>query len=384
MATLKAGIIGTGFMGSAHTDGIRRCGGGEVIAIAGSSEKAAREKASELGIERAYGDYTDLIRDPDVQVVHDCTPNHLHYVINRAVLAAGKHVVSEKPLTVNLREAKLLMSAVERSRSVHAIVFNYRHYPMVAHLRAMVQAGELGKIFAIHGSYLQDWLLHETDYNWRVDPNLGGPARVAADIGSHWLDLAQFITGQKITEVIADFRTFLPVRKKSVETVGTFGRAVAPHLVDVRVSTEDYASVLLRFDNDIPGVVTLSQMSAGRKNRLYFQIDGSLRSAAWDQEEPEALWFGYRDRPNERMVKEKPAQKQEARRAAYLPPGHGEPWADGIKNFMTEVYQYISKGKKPGRDAASFATFADGYRAVLLVEKIYTSNRQGRWTQCAP
>ncbi|MBI5115143.1 Gfo/Idh/MocA family oxidoreductase [Candidatus Poribacteria bacterium] len=382
MATLKAGVIGTGFMGPAHVEGIRRCGLGEVIAIAGSSEKAAREKAAELGVDRAYGDFMELIQDPDVQVVHNCTPNNLHYVINRAVLTAGKHIISEKPLTVNLREAKLVMSAIERTNVVHAVMFNYRHYPMVAHLRAMVQAGELGKIYAIHGSYLQDWLLYETDYNWRVDAELGGPSRVVADIGSHWLDLAQFITGRKITEVVADFRTFLPVRKKSVTTVGTFGRAITPHLVDVRVSTEDYASALLRFEDDMPGVVTLSQVSAGRKNRLYFQIDGSLRSAAWDQEEPEALWFGYRDRQNERMVKEKPAQKQEARRQVQYPPGHDAAWEDGIKNFMSEVYQCIGKGKRAARDTVGFATFADGYRAVMLVDKIFTSNRQKHWTKC--
>ncbi|RJP72754.1 MAG: gfo/Idh/MocA family oxidoreductase [Candidatus Abyssobacteria bacterium SURF_17] len=381
MRKIRAGVIGTGFVGPAHIEAVRRSGIGEVIAIAGSSEKVAKAKASELGIDRAYGNYMDLIKDSDVQVVHNCTPNNLHLPINRAAMAAGKHIVSEKPLALDSREARLLLNAAQRSGVVHAVMFNYRHYPLVAHLRAVVQAGELGKIFAIHGSYLQDWLLYESDYNWRVDPALGGPTRAVADIGSHWCDLVQFITGLKITEVTADLQTVLPTRQKSVTTVGSFGRLTTPRQVEVRVTTEDYASMLFRFQHDARGALTISQVSAGRKNRLFFQIDGSAKSAAWDQEQPETLWFGFRDRPNETMVKEPAILKREARQYAHYPGGHGEAWADGVKNFMCDVYRYISQGKKPGRDPAPFATFEDGYRSSVLLDKILTSSRQRRWVK---
>jgi len=380
MAKLKAGVIGTGYVGSIHVEGIRRRGVGEVVAIAGSSEEKAREKASELGIDHAYGNYMDLIRDPEVQVIHDCAPTHLRFPINRAAMAEGKHIVSEVPMAANLREAKLLLNASERSKVVNAVTFNYRHNPTIEHLRSVVQAGELGKIFTVRGSYLQDWLLQETDYNWRVDSMLGGQSRVVADIGSHWCDLVQFVTGQKITEVIGDLRTFLPIRKKSISTVGTFGRSTTPRLVDVRVTTEDYGSVLLRFENEMHGVLTLSQVSAGRKNRLVLEIDGSEKSAAWDQDQADAIWLGYRDRPNDLMLK-KAATKKEEEAYPTSPSGYGQVWADGVKNFIQDVHKYIAEGKKPKRDPSTFATFADGYRAAAVADKILASSRQKRWAK---
>ncbi len=383
MKKLCAGVIGTGFVGPAHVEAVNRCGYGEVIAIAGSSEEKARAKASELQIKRAYGNYMDLIKDEDIQVIHNCTPNNLHFPINKAILAAGKHVISEKPLAFDLREAKLLMAAADRSSVVHAVVYNYRHYPLVAQLREMIQSGELGTIYSIHGSYLQDWLLEETDYSWRVDAQIGGASRAVADIGSHWLDLAQFVLGQPITEVVGDVRTFLPVRKKSSSAVGTFGRSTSPHHISVRVSTEDYASVLLKFQNGMPGALTISQMSAGRKNRLFIQIDGSLKSAAWDQEQPEVLWIGKRNQPNEELLKDPHLLKGSASKYAHYPAGHGEAWADGLKNFMCDVYQYISTRsggrKKREKEAPPFATFSDGLNATVLVDKILASSRQRRW-----
>jgi predicted dehydrogenase len=228
---------------------------------------------------------------------------------------------------------------------------------------------------------LQDWLLNETDYSWRVDPNLGGASRAVADIGSHWLDLAQFIIGQPITEVIADLHTFLPERKKSTSTVGTFGRSTTPHHVTVRVTTEDYASLLFRFENGMPGALTISQMSAGRKNRLFLQVDGSLMSAAWDQEQPEVLWLGRRDQPNEELLKDPHLLKESARRYSHYPAGHGEAWVDGLKNFMLSVYQNIAAKKKVGKNAADFATFSDGYKSAVVVDKIVSSSRQRRWTK---
>lgn len=378
MATLKAGVIGTGWMGAAHVEAIRSSKRGEVVAIAGSSEEKAKKKAEELGIESAYGNYMDLLKDEDIDVVHGCTPNNLHFPINRAAIAAGKHIISEKPMAMDARESRLLFNAGNRADVVNAVTFNYRHYPAVLKLRDKVAAGELGEIYAIHGCYLVDEFLHNTDFNWRVEPEIGGASRAVADIGSHWFDLAQFVTGLEITEVVADLATFLPVRKKGVTAVGTFGHSATPRLVDVRVTTEDYGSALIRFENGVHGVLTISQVSAGRKNQLYFQIDGSKGSAAWDQERPESPWLGYRDRANA-PIKETKATKAEAAALSHLPPGHGKPWVDAVTNFMTEVYQYILDGKKPGRDPANFATFEDGYRAAVIVDRMIISNRQRRW-----
>jgi predicted dehydrogenase len=378
MAALKAGIIGTGFMAAIHTESVNKSGLGEVIAISGPTDDKAKAKARELGIQRPYDDYMDLIRDNDIEVIHNCTPNSLHFPINRAILTANRHVISEKPLAIDSREARLLLGAAERSAAVNAVVFSYRYHPVVQELKALIQSGALGDIYSVHGSYLQDWLLFETDYSWRVDSDIGGSTRVVAELGSSWLDVAQYITGQRITEVVGDMKTFIPVRQKSVSTVGTFGESSTPRPVSVRVGTEDYASALVRFENGARGALTLSHVSAGRKNQLYIQVDGSKKSVAWDQEQPDSLWFGYKDRPNEN-----PPKKGKPKVQAYdhFPAESGDAWGIGIDNFLQEVYKYIVAGKDPKRYPAPFTTFQDGYESVVLTDRILDSNRQGRWTK---
>ena len=378
MAALKTGIIGTGFMAAIHTESVNKSGLGEVIAISGPSDDVAKAKARELGIQRPYDDYMDLIRDNDIEVIHNCTPNYLHFPINRAVLTANTHIISEKPLATDSREARLLLGAAERSSAVNAVMFNYRHHPIVQELKALVQSGELGDIYSVHGSYLQDWLLLETGYSWRVDSDIGGPTRVVADLGSSWLDVAQFVTGQRITEVVGDMQTFIPVRQKSVSTVGTFGTSSTPRLVSVRVGTEDYASALFRFEKGTRGALTLSHVSAGSKNQLYIQIDGSKKSAAWDQEQPDTISFGYQDRPNENPPKK---GKQRVKPYDHFPAESTDAWGIGVDNFLHEVYKYIAAGKNPKRDPAPFTTFQDGYESVVLTDRILDSNRQGRWTK---
>jgi predicted dehydrogenase len=365
-------------MAKIHTECVNNSGLGEVIAIAGATDEEAKAKAKELGIQRPYDDYMDLIRDNDVQVVHICTPNYLHFPISRAALTANRHVICEKPFAIDAREARLLLGAADRSAAVNAVNFNYRHHPVVEDLKKSVQAGELGDIYAVHGSYLQDWLLFETDYSWRVDAEVGGVARALADLGSHWLDLAQHVTGQKIVEVVGDMQTFLPIRQKSVTTVGTFGRTSTPRLVTARVSTEDYASVLFRFENGARGSLTLSQVSAGSKNRLLLQVDGSKKSASWNQERPDAPWIGNRDSANE-----VPPKKGKARIGSpgHFPAEARDAWGVGVDNFVREVYQYIGAGKDPKRDPANFATFRDGFESVTLTDRIVSSSRQGRWTK---
>ena len=294
---IAAGIIGTGFIGPAHVEAARRLGNVEILAVAEANEELAQQKAAEMSIPRAYGNYQDLLADPDVQVVHNCTPNHLHFAVNRDILAAGKHVISEKPLAMNTTESKELLTLAESSGLIHAVDFNYRFYPLIQHAREMVRSGEVGDVFAIHGSYLQDWLYLPTDWNWRLVPELSGDSRAVADVGSHWCDLMQFISGQSITRMFADLHTVHKTRmrpKKEVETYA--GKELDPSDYEAQeINTEDYASVLFEMANGTRGVFTVSQVAAGRKNRLHFELDGSKCALAWDQETPNEMWIGYRD-----------------------------------------------------------------------------------------
>jgi predicted dehydrogenase len=261
MKTIRAGIVGCGFIGPAHLEAIRRLGFVEVVALADSSLEKAKRQAAELGIPKAYGSWRELLRDPDIQVVHNCTPNALHYEINREGILVGKHVLSEKPLAVSGAQSAELLRLAEASGVVHAVSFNYRHFPMMKQLAAMARGNELGKIRLVHGSYLQDWLLYETDFNWRLAPDVGGPSRAVADIGSHWCDTVEYVTGLRIAEVFADLATVVPVRKRAVRQQATYSRVeseAAAAYEDIAIRTEDYASVLLRFEDGARGVFTVS------------------------------------------------------------------------------------------------------------------------------
>ena len=294
---IKVGIAGTGFIGPAHLEALRR-NNIKVIGLAEANPELCQQKAAELGIEKAYPNFNAMIEDPEISVIHLATPNLLHFPQAKAALLAGKHVICEKPLAMNSRESAELVSLASEKRLVNAINFSLRFYPICQHARSYIQSGDLGKVFIVHGSYLQDWLLLETDWNWRLEPGMGGTLRAVADIGSHWLDLTSFITGLKISAVMADFKTFIPTRKKPSRPVETFtGKLLKPEdYIDQPISTEDYASILLRYENGACGVVTISQVSAGRKNRLTFEIDGSKSSIAFESERPNELWIGHRDK----------------------------------------------------------------------------------------
>ncbi|MBV9577673.1 MAG: Gfo/Idh/MocA family oxidoreductase, partial [Chloroflexi bacterium] len=275
LSPLRVGVIGLGFIGRAHVDALRRIPGVQVLAVAGSSQRIV-DQANQLAIPRAYADYHDLLADADIDVVHNCTPNSLHYEINRATLEAGKACFAEKPLTVTTSEAADLVTLARSTHAHVAVNFNHRGFPQVQHARALIAAGQLGQVYAVHGSYLQDWLLYATDWNWRVDPRLGGPSRAVADIGSHWMDLAQSVSGSNIVEVMADLHTALPDR-----------------------ASEDFASVLLHFANGAHGVFSVSEISAGRKNRLTLEVDAERGALEWNSEDGERLWVGSRDRAAE-------------------------------------------------------------------------------------
>lgn len=379
---IKVGVIGTGFIGPAHVEAIRRLGFVEVIAVAERGQELAEAKAADLSIDKAYGDYRELLADPQIDVVHNCTPNHLHFEVNKAIIEATKHVVSEKPLAMNSTESRELVRLAEEAGVVNAINFNYRFMPLVQQARLMVQQGQIGRVFTVHGSYLQDWLLKETDWNWRLVPELSGDSRAIADIGSHWCDIVQFVTGMKIKRVMADLVTIHPERKKPTVEMETFsGRELQPGEYEAMpIGTEDYASVLLEFDDNSGkggshGVMTVSQCAAGQKNRLRFEIDGSDASLAWDQQRPNELWIGRRDEPNQVMLKDASLMLPEAQEYAHYPGGHNEAWPDGPKNLFRNIYGHLAGNRRGG----DYATFIDGHNEIAICEAMVASSREKKW-----
>jgi predicted dehydrogenase len=359
LRTLRAAVIGLGFVGRAQVDALRRIPGVEVVAVCGSTERI-HAQAEELGIPRGYSDYRALLASPEVDVVHNCTPNHVHFSINRAVLEAGKACFAEKPLTVTSDEAALLVQLARRSRAQVAVNFNHRGFPQVQEARAMVAAGDLGEVYAVHGSYLQDWLLSANAWNWRVDPNLGGATRTIADIGSHWMDLAQTVAGSRIVEVMADLHIAIPLRQSPSGTV--------------RVETEDFASVLLRFANGAHGSFSVSEISAGHKNQLRLELNGARGALAWNSEESERLWWGSHMEPA-KLLQRNPATAL-VPGTSVLPAGHAEGWNDALHTTIAGYYAMLRGGQPP----AWLATWEDGWRAVALTEAIVASHREGRWT----
>lgn len=378
MGEIKVGIVGTGFIGPAHLEGLRR-NNIKVGGLAEATPELAQKKASELGIEKAYPSMEAMLADPEINAVHLATPNHLHYPHAKAALLAGKHVICEKPLAMNTSESAELVRLAAEMHLVNAINFNLRFYPISQHARSLVQSGELGEIFILQGSYLQDWLYLPTDWNWRLEPGLGGTLRAVADIGSHWLDLTTFITGLRVESVMADFKTFHPIRKKPAKPVETFtGKLLTPaDYIDQPIKTEDYASILLRYASGAHGVLTVSQVSAGRKNRLYYEIDGSKSAISFDSERNNELWIGHRDRPNEWLLKDPSLLSPEARSVTSYPGGHNEGFPDTFKQFSAKVYAYIRKGDFTA--APDFPTFADGHYELQLCEAIEASANQNRW-----
>ncbi len=380
MEKIKVGVIGTGFIGPAHIEALRRLGNVEVVALAESSDKLAESKAQMLQIDRHYGDYRLLLKDDDIQSVHICSPNYLHYEMANAALQAGKHVICEKPLAVSVPQAEQLVELAKKTGLVNAVNFNIRYYPLMRQLRLMVDKGDIGEIFAVQGSYLQDWLFHPTDYNWRLEPDQSGQSRAVADIGSHWMDLIEYLTNLRITELCADFATFHKIRKKPLKPIETYaGKVLSPkYYQDVPINTEDYATVILRFDNDARGVMTVNQVAAGRKNRLYFELDGSRQAVAWESENPNQIWIGRRDGNNEILIRDPALVYPDCKNLIDYPGGHNEGFPDTFKQLLKEVYAQIS-GRAPG--PPSYPTFADGLREMLLCEAIMKSNSKRTWVK---
>jgi len=378
MPDLKVGVIGTGFIGPVHVEALRRLGI-EVAAVAGPRADGVAEKARALRIQKYYETAEALIADPAINVVHITSPNHAHYPQAKAALLAGKHVVCEKPLAMNSAESSELVKLVKDARRVNAVNFNIRFYPLSHQARQLVQSGEIGEVYIVQGSYLQDWLLLPTDWNWRLEPQFSGEMRAVGDIGSHWLDLTTFITGLQIEAVCADFATFLKTRRKPAQPVETFTGKLqtAAEYVEQPINTEDYATVMLRYNNGARGVMTVAQVCAGRKNRLSYEIDGAKSALVWDGERPNELWINHRERPNELLLKDPALLAPEARQFASYPGGHNEGFPDTFKQLYHAIYRYIEAGDFNARP--DFPTFEDGHRALRVGEAIFRSAKEGRW-----
>ncbi len=383
MTRIGMGLIGPGFVGAHHIDAVRRLGFVDVVALAASSEASARRKADALGVPKAYGSYEALIADPDVHVVHNTTPNYLHVPVIMAALAHRKHVISDKPLAVTAPEARRLLEAAAGAGVVHAVTFNYRGNPLVQQAREMIAAGEIGPVHFVHGQYLQDWLLEETDFSWRLEPEKGGTSSAIADIGSHWCDLVQHVTGQRIVEVLAELTTVIATRLKPATSTEAFARGGDEGRVRVTIRSEDLATVLVRFDGGAKGTLSVGQVCAGHKNDLWFEVNGRRASLRWLQERQNELWIGRRDGPSAILPKDPSLLLPVARAYAHLPGGHQEAWADAFCNVLRDVYGLIAAGKRPS-DARppAYASFEDGYRAAVIVDAILESHRHGGvWTK---
>ncbi|HHG8773775.1 TPA: Gfo/Idh/MocA family protein [Raoultella planticola] len=379
---IQVGIIGSGFIGPAHIEALRRVGDIEVAALCDSHLAQAQQKARQLNVAHAYGRVEELLAHPGLQVVHNCTPNHLHAEINRQALRAGLHIFSEKPLCMRPDEARELVTLAESAGVVHGVSFVYRQFAMVQQAASMMREGQIGRLFSAHGSYLQDWMLRQSDYNWRVESALGGASRAVADIGSHWCDTVQFITGRRITEVMADLAIVWPTRHAPAAGHATFGLQDEKAGYQERpVDTEDMGSVLFRFDDGSKGCFTVSQVSAGRKNRLAVEINGSACSLAWDQELPQRLWIGQRAQPNQMLSDDPSLMQHDVAASAHFPGGHSEGWPDAFKNMMLNFYQAVRAGKMPPENLRRFASFYEGADVMYIIEAIVQSHQQQRWVR---
>ncbi|NQT24792.1 Gfo/Idh/MocA family oxidoreductase [candidate division KSB1 bacterium] len=378
MQNIKTAIIGAGFMGPAHTEALRRLGV-QVVGILGVDQAESDKAAESLGIPKAYASFEDVLKDKEVQVVHLTTPNKLHFPMAKAVLKAGKHVLCEKPLAMTSAETKELVALAKETGLAAGVNYNMRFYPLCLQAKDMVQTGEAGEIHSIVGSYVQDWLLKDTDYNWRVLAEEGGAVRAIGDIGTHWMDMVQNITGLKIVEVLADLKILHPVRKRPKGEVETFSGKVQDIQAteNVDIITEDCGSVLLRFNNGASGNLWVSQATAGRKNCLRYEISGSKTALYWDSESPNEIWVGQRDKANERMLKDPGLASDAVRPYIGYPGGHNEGYPDSFKQSFRAFYHFIAAGDPSA--TPQFATFEEGHHEVVLCEAILKSHKEKKW-----
>jgi predicted dehydrogenase len=375
LSRIGAAVIGTGFIGAVHLSTLRRLGI-PIVGVLGSSASRGAERAQALGVAKAYGSLDELLADPAVQVVHVTSPNVAHYPQVKAILAAGKHVICEKPLAMTSAQSAEMVQMARASGKVAAVCYNTRFYPLNQHAHGMMRAGDLGDLRLITGHFHQDWLAKETDWNWRLEASEGGPLRSVSDIGTHWVDLTNFITGQKPVAVIAELATFITERQKPIGPVETFTATKGPTETR-KIETDDAATILLRYGNGGRGMMSTSQVSHGRRGLLSWDISGSKASAAWSAEHPEDLWIGHREGPNQILLRDPSLMNPTGTAAAFMPGGHPEGFADTWAAFFTQVYRDVARGARSAE--STWATFDDGHYEMLFCDAVLASADSGTW-----
>jgi predicted dehydrogenase len=378
MKKMRVGIIGIGFIGAAHIEALRRLGYVDVVALADA--QGAEEKAAQMYVPKGYRNYKEMFDKEALDAVHICTPNFLHYEMTMEAMERGIHVMVEKPFTVTLEEAKKLAAYAQEHRIVSGVNHTLRMFPQVAQMKALVDKGEVGDIFAVHGCYLQDWLYLDTDWSWRLEPSISGKTRAFSDIGSHWIDMVENIIGQKAVELLAEFEIVHKIRKKPRKEVETFsGVALRPEdYEEKKIETEDWCTILFRFEKGAIGCVNVSQVTAGRKNQQVIEISGSKCSLKWDSEDSNELWVGRREAYNQKVAKDPSLVEPKVREVIGYPGGHVEGFPDTFKMQFHKFYRAI---EKKDDTSVEYATFQDGVREMYLNDKVYESAQKRGWVK---
>ncbi len=375
---IHTAVVGAGFIGPVHVEALRRLGV-TITGILGVDDKESNSAKEKFGLPKAYKNIDEVLGDKTVHAVHLAVPNVLHYELAKKAVLAGKHVLCEKPLAMNSKESAELVELARSKKVAAAVCYNVRFYPLNLEARARVKNGDVGQIFAVNGSYTQDWLFYDTDYNWRVLADQGGELRAVGDVGTHWMDLIHSITGLEVEAVFADLKTVHPIRKKPKGEVQTYtGKMGGPAETEpVNITTEDYAAVLFRFKGGARGSLNISQVTAGRKNCLRYEIAGSKCALAWNSEAPNEIWVGRRDKANEMVIRDPSLLSDTARRFCTFPGGHNEGFPDAFKNCFRSFYEYIDAGDFSAPPL--YPTFADGHREILLCDAILQSHKTEKW-----
>lgn len=368
MDKIRTAVIGTGFVGVAHIEALRRLGNIEVVAICDTND--IKNKAKELFIDLSFSDYKKMLDEVKLDFVHVCTPNNTHYAISKYAMNKNVNVVLEKPMAFNSDEAKELYILSKEKNLICGVNYHNRLYPACAYIKDIISKDELGDIISINGMYVQDWLLYETDYSWRLNSDESGSTRTVADIGSHWVDLIEYMSGLEIVSVLAEFKTVYPTRKKAIGNVETFSTAKAKKYEDISIDTEDIVSLMFRLSNGAIGNALFSQMCAGKKNKIEVLISGTKSSVEWSLDKHSDVILGHRDKPSEIITKDHLLMSSVSNMFDY-PSGHTEGYPDAFKQVFKDIYNCV---KNP-----SYASFYDGYRQMIINEKIFESAKTNSW-----
>jgi predicted dehydrogenase len=378
---INVAVIGTGYIGPVHIEALRRISGVNVKGVTDANLDLARRTAGRYNLEKVYDAWQEVIEDPQIDVVHVCSPNRLHYPMNKAAIERGKHVLSEKPLAMTLDEAEELTALAEGKGVVTGVDFCYRYYPVILEMALRIRRGDAGDVRTAIGSWLQDWLSSPTDWSWRLERAESGDSNTAADLGSHWFDLVQFTTGLRVTEVMADFATLIPVRRKPARQVLAFQKVPDVPAQDVRVELEDYAAILFRLSNGAPGTFTTCQAAIGRRSDTEFQIYGSKCSLAWNHKHPNELWIGWRDKPNETLIESPVLQGPASGAYVSLPSGHPMGYHDAVLNLFKDFYDAVKAGGREPARVLPRPTFRTGWEEMRILKAVVESNRTRGWAK---